>query len=267
MKFIDLHGHYAWNIDDGIPTKEDCRRALKKAKIQGISEIVVTPHIECGHISKEHFQSILERIEELQELAHQYGIVIRSGCELKLNEDTGETLDKKLFIPFQDTKYILCEYDLRKPTEEFIDLFDGYLYEVITRGYRPIVAHIERYFHDELDIEFIEYLIEIGCIIQINTTSVLGLGNGLHHKHALKLLQMQLVHIIATDTHRYQGARSPNMKDCYKYLYKQGFSKKYIELLMYENPKRIINKSKIINPNFKNNVIVKTMLSIKRKII
>ena len=28
MSFIDIHGHYAWNIDDGIPSYEDARKPV-----------------------------------------------------------------------------------------------------------------------------------------------------------------------------------------------------------------------------------------------
>ena len=33
MAFIDIHGHYAWDIDDGMPSLEDAKKALEKAKI------------------------------------------------------------------------------------------------------------------------------------------------------------------------------------------------------------------------------------------
>ncbi len=265
MEFIDLHGHYAWNIDDGIRNKKEAIEALQIVKNQGIIEIVATPHIECKSINKQSYQKILERIENLQELGYHYGINVKSGCELKLDENISSVLSKRLFIPIENTKYILCEYDLRKSTSEFIEEFDGLLLEVINDGYIPIVAHIERYFYEELDIAFIKYLIELGCIIQINTTSVLGLGNIEHHKNALKLLDEQLVHIIATDTHRSHGIRSPNMKECQKYLYKQGYQEKYIQLLMHENPKRIINNNKIIRPYFQKSKFLRNLTLIKRK--
>ena len=37
MSFIDIHGHYAWNIDDGIPSYEDARKALELARENRIS--------------------------------------------------------------------------------------------------------------------------------------------------------------------------------------------------------------------------------------
>ena len=48
MAFIDIHGHYAWDIDDGMPSLEDAKKALEKAKNNRISTIVATPHVVSG---------------------------------------------------------------------------------------------------------------------------------------------------------------------------------------------------------------------------
>ena len=48
MSFIDIHGHYAWNIDDGMPSYEDARKALELARENRISAIVATPHVTPG---------------------------------------------------------------------------------------------------------------------------------------------------------------------------------------------------------------------------
>ena len=37
MSFIDIHGHYAWNIDDGMPSYEDARKALIQLLASGRS--------------------------------------------------------------------------------------------------------------------------------------------------------------------------------------------------------------------------------------
>ena len=40
--FIDLHSHIAWDVDDGIKTKEDAIKALGQAKEDGIMGIYPT---------------------------------------------------------------------------------------------------------------------------------------------------------------------------------------------------------------------------------
>ena len=60
MAFIDIHGHYAWDIDDGMPSLEDAKKALEKAKNNRISTIVATPHVVSG----KHTLKDLEIIKE-----------------------------------------------------------------------------------------------------------------------------------------------------------------------------------------------------------
>ena len=48
---------------------------------------------------------------------------------------------------------------------------------MILRGYIPIIAHIERYFHDGIDLDYVQYLKSLGCLIKVNTTSLLGLSS------------------------------------------------------------------------------------------
>ena len=44
MSFIDIHGHYAWNIDDGMPSYEDARKALELARENRISPVFRSYH-------------------------------------------------------------------------------------------------------------------------------------------------------------------------------------------------------------------------------
>lgn len=43
-KYIDLHSHIAWGIDDGMPSIENAIRSLESAKKDGIVGICSTPH-------------------------------------------------------------------------------------------------------------------------------------------------------------------------------------------------------------------------------
>ena len=48
MSFIDLHCHMAWDIDDGIDSREEAEKALQQAKADGIVTLAVTPHFIPG---------------------------------------------------------------------------------------------------------------------------------------------------------------------------------------------------------------------------
>ena len=87
MQFIDIHGHYAWNIDDGIPSKDDAYHALSIAKNNNIQTIVATPHIVPGSHNLDDIKTIQKRIHELKELASEFQIQVYEGCELFLNHE------------------------------------------------------------------------------------------------------------------------------------------------------------------------------------
>ena len=113
MSFIDIHGHYAWNIDDGIPSYEDARKALELARENRISAIVATPYVTPGVHTKDDIHDFIQRIDDLRMLATEYNIDILDGCELFLNHDYQKALDQNLFIPIENTQYVLVEFDVR----------------------------------------------------------------------------------------------------------------------------------------------------------
>ena len=114
MAFIDIHGHYAWDIDDGMPSLEDAKKALEKAKNNRISTIVATPHVVSGKHTLKDLEVIKDRIHDLKELAKVYNIAVLEGCELFLNHDYLEALEQNIFIPIENTHYLLVEFDVRK---------------------------------------------------------------------------------------------------------------------------------------------------------
>lgn len=244
MAFIDIHGHYAWNVDDGMPSLEDAKLALIKAKENRISTIVATPHVIPGNQNIDDLNKIRNRINDLKELAKDYGIEVLSGCELFLNHDYLEALDKKVFIPFENTDYLLIEFDVRNELGNESEVED-YLYEIQIKGYTPIIAHVERYFKNELDLDRIQDFIDNGYVIQVNATSFLGYHGKRAQKFAYQLLDEGYVHVIATDTHRCDGHRSPCLKETFDLLVKK-YNYDAIHTLMYENPLRIIQNKEVV---------------------
>ncbi|MCD7840333.1 MAG: capsular biosynthesis protein [Erysipelotrichaceae bacterium] len=248
MKYIDIHGHYAWGIDDGMPTRDDALKALDKSKEIGIVGIVATPHLVCGKHNDEDINHFRERTNELAELGKTKDIVVFQGSELFLNDEYIRQLKNKWVIPFENTSTLLCEFDVRKRYHSY-DEFEERLYEVSHSGYKIVIAHVERYFNDGIDIERIENLVESGYILQVNSTSFLGLHGKTIQKNAYELLHHNLIHCIATDTHRADSERSPNLNKVYSLLKKE-ISEDDLEILMYRNPMHILKNEEIEKTNY-----------------
>lgn len=245
MKFVDIHSHLAWGVDDGIQSKEDMIAVLKQYHQQDISAICLTPHVIAGKTSDEELQVMKKRQKELQMLT---GIKICLGSEVKITS----SLDaNSKYYTLNHGKYVLIEGDVMKDSDNFIELLDDYLNIFLNKQEIPIIAHVERYFKGDLDIEYIRYLKEKGCIIQVNSTSILNRLNESDYENAIALLDNQLVDVIASDVHRISGSRSLCLLECYETLNKKGFDSKYIEDIMYRNPTNILNNKPIYQRKYK----------------
>lgn len=237
--FIDLHSHIAWNIDDGIKTKEDAIKALEQAKEDGILGICSTPHIICGKTDKTAFQNILLRQQELMETAKEKGIYVYSGAEMFMNIDFLDSLDKGIFQTLNESRYMLVEFDLSRDIH-YISYIDEYLDELFCRGFIPIIAHVERFFPTGLDMEIVENWLEMGCLLQTNRTSLMGFQGKVIQRNARYLIKNKMIYLVASDTHRTIGNRIEKLSDAYQVVGKLTDSE-YAHQLFFQNPLTILN--------------------------
>lgn len=242
--FIDVHSHLAWGIDDGMDCEEHARNTLQLSKKDGIQAIIATPHFIPGQCEQEQFEKMTNRMNALQVLGKEYGIQIYKGSEFFLNDDYLSMLDEKLFHPLADSNYVLVEFNVKKEIGTEQEVEDKF-YEFIIRGYRPIIAHVERYFHNGINVERVKDWIKMGCYIQVNRTSILGLGGKMSQKNATVLLNEGLVHLIGTDTHTYEGTRVSVLSDVYEVIHKK-YGEYNANLLCKENANCIIEDQELM---------------------
>ncbi len=245
MKFIDIHSHIAWDIDDGMDTKEHAIEALKSAANDGIKSIILTPHFVPGSQEKNEVELMQKRMNELKELGKQYSIEIYTGCELFLNDSYLDMIQKGLVCSLANSSYLLCEYDVRKDITHNPDAIDK-LYEISVRNYTPVIAHVERYFHNEIDLAMVREWVENGYVIQVNRSSLVGIHGKQIKKNALKLINEGLVHVVASDAHRAKGARVEMLSDAYA-IVKEIAGPNNADLLFYRNPMHILQNEEIEN--------------------
>lgn len=237
--FIDLHSHIAWDVDDGIKTKEDAIKALEQAKEDGIVGICSTPHVICGKTDTNAFQNILLRQQELMEIARKMGVYIYSGAEMFMNIDFLDSLDNGTFQTLNESRYMLVEFDLSRDIH-YISYVDEYLDELFCRGFIPIIAHVERFFPTGLDLEMVENWLEMGCLLQTNRTSLMGFQGKVIQRNAHHLVKNKMIHLVASDTHRTVGNRIEKLSDAYQVVIKLTDTE-YADQLFLRNPLIILN--------------------------
>ncbi len=228
---VDIHCHILPGVDDGAPDMETSRAMIRDAYEQGVRYIIATPHYR-PEMFEPSMKKVIRVYHELRDYAEEVGIGLRLGCEYYRNEQMIRHLDKKLRPTMLGSRYVLTEFS----TNDSFVTVRNYIYELITKGYRPIVAHVERYFCCQEPERILE-LKKLGAQIQINADSVLGYEGHTIKKFCAGLMKDNLVDFIGSDAHNLED-RKMNLGKCATYVRKK-MGQDYAEEIFVDNPRWI----------------------------
>ena len=83
---IDIHCHLLYGVDDGSKSLEESVEMLKIAKKQGITGIILTPHLRHG-MFKHPIEKIERHYKKLMPYAKKLGIELKLGTEYHVATD------------------------------------------------------------------------------------------------------------------------------------------------------------------------------------
>ncbi len=234
-KSIDIHSHILPCVDDGADCVKTSCRMLEIASDSCISHIILTPHNKPAHRNVPPHR-IVERMEELQDILDERKSPIRlyTGNELYYRDGLVEELDRGDAMTLAYSHYVLTEFS---PGAEFDYIRNG-LYTLQTHGYRPVVAHVERYRNVCNRKTGVEELVKMGFYIQVNAGSIMGDFGFADRQFTRKLLKQRLVSFVASDAHD-TGRRAPRLAECAGYIGRK-FGEDFRQELFYGNPMRVI---------------------------
>lgn len=193
----DLHSHLIAGIDDGVRTIEESIAIIKNLQKLGYQKLVTTPHI-MNHKFPNNKEIIISNYNKLKdELVKQnIDIEIQVAAEYYYDEHFIELIRKEDLLTFGDN-YIL--FELSYTTTPFG--LEQIVYELLNHGYKPILAHPERYTYYSHSLEKYHNLKELGLLFQINLNS-LNKFYGRNPKIAAEyLVQNGLVDFLGSDIH------------------------------------------------------------------
>ena len=138
---IDIHSHILPNVDDGSSSLKSSIQLIKNEVEIGVSKIILTPHYKTDSFLTE-VSKIKNEFEILKEEVKKENINIELylGQEIYVSENTFDLLKDGKVLTLNDTNVVLIEFNYF--TE--IDILDC-VCNFVALGYRPIIAHIERY--------------------------------------------------------------------------------------------------------------------------
>lgn len=235
MELADIHCHLMPYVDDGAYDNEECFKLLKAEAEQGVRTICLTPHLRAEMFETPD-EEILSRYAQVQELVREENLPIRLYQSREYHYDRlfRKRLEQDNIQALGDGDYLLVEFGRRHGEQEML----AAIKTVREAGYRPLIAHVERYRPVQDDWRFTEDLIDAGAHLQINAGSVLG-REGFHQKQLCKkLLQNDLVTVIGSDAHDTR-IRVPDLEDCRKALEKK-YGQDTAKRLLCDNPLAIL---------------------------
>ncbi len=236
---IDIHSHILPHIDDGSSSIEESLEIARIAAKSGIRHIVASSHGNCFDYTIEEYQKQLDRLQEkLRE--KEIPIELHPGMEIFTDRNVVHLLQEGKLLTINNTKYVLVEFRF----EDSVPHVEMRLMELLESGYKPILAHPERYVFIQRDPEFAHYLEDCGCVMQLNHGSITGKFGDRIQRLALHFLDSGVAGVIATDTHN-ATHRTPSLERL-KAMMEGHYSKKDIELLLAGNPERILKGEPII---------------------
>jgi len=199
---------------------------LKQAAKSGTTDIILTPHNKPNRRNI-YTSEICDLIISLRCRCDEEGITINlyPGNEIYYRMDVGERLDIGKATTMAGSHYVLLEYN---PMDDWGYIKQG-AEDMLSRGYYPIIAHVERYKNVVSDQERIYELVNKGCYLQVNAGSIMGDFGFATKSVARKLLKENLISFIASDAHD-DKKRTPQMDKCIRYVEKKCGAEKAREI-------------------------------------
>lgn len=193
----DVHSHLLPGIDDGSPDVEHSLQLVEGLMELGLERTVCTPHV-IQDIYRNNAETIAAALAELRQGVADKGwdFEIAASPEYRLDEFFVEQRDANLLIPFPKD-YLLLENSFYQP---YMGI-EGMLFDLQCKGFRPIMAHPERYGYYHASKAVYERIHAQGCLFQLNLLSFAGYYGSAPKQIAHYLLEKGLVDFVGTDTH------------------------------------------------------------------
>ncbi len=196
----DIHNHILPGIDDGAKTIEESIDLVKDYIGMGITKFYVTPHTMSDYYPNTK-DTIHKSFEQLSKALIERGmdgqVDIKVASEYMLDYDFESLLEKNELLTMNQN-YVLIEMScLHK-----FDRLNEVIYEMQNKGYKPILAHPERYLYYVKDKNIFKELKQRGIALQLNALSLTD-HYGSHIKEkASELLKEGSYDFIGLDTHK-----------------------------------------------------------------
>lgn len=193
---IDLHLHILPGIDDGAATLAEATTMAAQAADLGYTVIAATPHL-MQPLTEEYEAAVAAAHRSVRAVVTGMGLELVQGFEVMLTSDVPGRLAAGEPITLGQSRAILVEL----PFVGWPMHADTTLFSLQTAGFRPVLAHPERYSALQDDPSRAHALVDRGVILQVTVGTLTGEFGRSAQRVAERWLSAGQVGLVATDAH------------------------------------------------------------------
>ncbi len=194
----DMHSHVLPGLDDGSPDVETSLELAKGLVELGYKKLICTPHV-MSDFYRNTPETINEAAAKLREALTKQNInlELEIAAEYYLDEAfLAKIEEQEQLLSFGD-KYILFETPFMNPSA----FTDKAIFQLQSLGYKPVLAHPERYVYMYGKYGKLAQMHEKGVLLQVNINSLTGYYSKDAKKVAEQLIEDRMVSFLGTDCH------------------------------------------------------------------
>jgi tyrosine-protein phosphatase YwqE len=193
----DVHSHFIPGIDDGAPTVEASLELLRAMREFGYTKVVTTPHSMADGF-KNPPEVILGGLEKLKRAVKEAGLdlEVEAAAEYYLDHALMENTASQKLLTFA-TDMVLFELPFLSEPAVLFNL----VFEMQTQGFRPVLAHPERYSFWHADSSSMEKLKDRGVLFQLNMIALAGAYGPAVTKAAERIIDRGWYELVGSDCH------------------------------------------------------------------
>lgn len=196
--YTDIHSHLLYGIDDGVKSLQEAEDIVKAFQDLGYRKLITTPHIMTDRYRNEP-AVILDKLKELQEhlTKKNIDVKIEAAAEYYFDEYLFGLVNENQTLLTFGSRYLLFETNYLSEPFQLKD----FIFKVSTQGYKPVLAHPERYQY--MTMQKAEDLRDRGVLFQINAMSLTGHYSKSIQSMANDFIDRGWIDFLGSDCHNY----------------------------------------------------------------
>jgi len=196
----DMHNHILFGIDDGSKILEYSIEMIHQMMNLGFKKLIFTPHVISDYYpnTKETISVPFLALKDYV-LANNLKIQLEYAAEHLIDDVFIQDLKSNPdnILSFGNKNVLIETPFINQPIQ-----LEQVIFELINKGFTPILAHPERYVYLQSDYELAEKIFETGVKFQINLLSLISHYSPQSTKLAKYLIENKRYHYISSDAHK-----------------------------------------------------------------